>query len=107
MKIWKHILIIFIFGSILIILSVVNMMLCAFTFGPHESNINCQMMQVFGYFPFPLQLLKHYVSVKIDFLLFLINHIFIASVVYLTILFGYRYLKKLVPSHRSNTIDGK
>jgi len=94
MKIWKHVLSIFVLGGMMIIVSVANMMMCAFTFGPHESNLNCNMMLLFGYFPFPLQLFKHHVSDGAMLLLFLINNIFVVSVVYLIILWGYRYFKK-------------
>ncbi len=94
MKIWKHVLIVFIFGCAIILVSLVNMMFCGLTFGPRESDINCKIMQLFGYFPFPLELIKHHASNEVTFLLFLINHIFVVSIVYVVILFLIHKLKK-------------
>jgi len=70
------------------------MMVCALTIAPRESVINCKVMELFDYFPFPLQLLKHHVSEDVRFLLFFINHILVVSVIYLIIVWGYRYFKK-------------
>jgi hypothetical protein len=107
MTAWKHLVIIFGIVICTVIGLIVYGLFCGLGMGPVQESM------IINTLFFPLIFIGHIMPSSSDFsnelslLLVLIDIIFVISTVYFTILWGYRYFKKFLPSHRSNSLDEK